>query len=203
MAVASLAEARSHNVPPEVFLRHYREIRDCKSAHADTGMAVARAKKAAKGAGIDLDALKLLERLADLDTDEAEMQLRHLRTYAVWINLPIGSQLALFGGQAAPVAADAKAAAEHQEWAAGDAGAAAGRKGDERDTNPHDAGSAERAAWSRAWAGGHKTWLAGQTKLAGEMGRDADNGAEAPPRRPRGRPKKTAALAHEAPAELL
>jgi hypothetical protein len=60
----SPAEAPSHNVPPDVFLRHYREIRDLKRAHADTGMAVARAKKSAKSAGIDLDALKLLEKFA-------------------------------------------------------------------------------------------------------------------------------------------
>lgn len=193
---ASLAEARSHNVPPEVFLRHYREIRDAKSAHADTSMAVARAKKAAKGAGIDLDALKLLERLADLDSDEAEMQMRHLRTYAAWIGLPVGSQLSMFS-EPAPAAADAKAAAEHREWAAGDAGLAAGRKGDERDDNPHEAGSAEHAAWARSWAKGHKVWLKSQEVIAVEMGRNANGDAK--PTRKRGRPAKT----KEAQAELV
>jgi hypothetical protein len=191
-ATASLAEARSHNVPPEIFLKHYREIRDCKSAHADTAMAVARAKKAAKGAGVDLDALKLLERLADLDSDEAEMQMRHLQTYAAWINLPIGAQPSLFGAGSAPPAADAAAAAEHREWAAGDAGAIAGRKGEEREANPHEAGSAEHAAWARSWAKGHKVWLKGQEVIAGEMG---DNGGAAPARRRRGRQPEVSAEA--------
>jgi hypothetical protein len=115
--------------------------------------------------------------------------MRHLQTYAAWLDLPIGSQLGLFGGTTPP-AADANAAAEHREWAAGDAGAAAGRNGDEREANPHEAGSAEHAAWSRSWAKGHKVWLKGQEVIAGEMGRNANG--EAPPRK-RGRPAKVQA----------
>jgi hypothetical protein len=167
--MASLAEASSHNVPPETFLHHYREIRDCKRAHADTGMAVARAKKSAKGAGIDLDALKMLEKLADLDTDEAELQLRNLRIYARWIELPIGMQTNFFG-EPEPATVSAKAAAEQREWDARDKGAADGRAGHERDNNPHLVGSPERAAYDRGWIDGNKIWLKGQAKIAAEMG---------------------------------
>ena len=89
--VASLAEAMSPNVPPEAFLKHYRAIRDATRSKEDAVMALARTKKAAKGDGIDLDALKDLERLAKLDDDEAEVRLRHMHQYAVWANLPIGT----------------------------------------------------------------------------------------------------------------
>jgi hypothetical protein len=193
--VGSLAEARSHNVPPDVFLKHYRTIRDCKKAHADTGTAVARAKKSAKGDGIDLDALKTLEKLADLGTDEAEMQIRHLQIYAGWLKLPIGMQLAMFGEPEAATV-DAKTAAEQREWEARDMGSSFGRAGHERGTNPNLVGSAEHAAYDRGWLEGHKIWLKGQKKIANEMApKKAANGARtngrtAPAARKRGRPSK-------------
>ncbi|MCL2427896.1 MAG: hypothetical protein FWD12_01525 [Alphaproteobacteria bacterium] len=174
MAEPSLAEARSHNVRPDVFLRHYREIRDCKSAHHDTGMALARAKKAAKGEGIDLDALKLLEKFADLDRDEAEMQLTHLRLYAEWIELPIGTQLDAFGQHQAPAAKPSEAETQKQRshdarWA----GEGAGRAGHERQANRYEPGSAEHVAWDKGWLKGNKTWLAQQKSLAGDLARNA------------------------------
>jgi hypothetical protein len=164
--VENLAEARSHNVPPDTFLRHYREIRDCKEAHHDTGMALARAKKAAKGDGIDLDALKLLEKFADLDTDEAELQLRHLRQYALWIELPIGTQLDAFGAPSKP---DPEETQKQRDFNAKAAGKAAGQAGHERQTNPQIAGSSEHVAWDKAWLAGHKVWLKGQETIASEM----------------------------------
>lgn len=181
----SLAEARSHNVPAAVFLKHYRSIRNCKTEHKETGAAVARAKKAAKNAGIDLAALSWLEKLTDLDTDEAEMQLRHLTTYAQWLSLPIGMQLNMFG-QPEPATVDAKTAAEHREWQAGEDGLMAGRAGHERDTNLKDPGSAEHAAWDLGWRHGHEDWLEAQQTIASEMGpppgkrvRPPSNGASA------------------------
>ena len=196
-AAATLAEASSHNVPPAVFLKHYREIRDLKQAHAETGTAIARAKKAAKNDGVDLDALKILEKLADLDTDEAELQIKHLQIYAGWLELPIGTQLNIWGKPEAATV-DAKAAEEQREWAAGGKGYEAGEAGHERETNPHEPGSAEYAAWDKSWARGHKVFLNDQKKIAGEMGKAANgangtNGHTAP--RKRGRPKSSEAQA--------
>jgi hypothetical protein len=196
MATGSLAEARSHNVPPDTFLRHYREIRDAKDAHADTGMALARAKKAAKGDGIDLDALKLLEKFADLDTDEAEMRLRHLRLYAEWIELPIGAQNDMFG-QPPPPKPDEEETQKQRDFNAKAAGKTAGQAGHERQTNPHSPGTSEHVAWDKAWLAGHKGWLKGQETIASEMA-PADelplNGA-AVGRAKRGRPRSNGASA--------
>jgi hypothetical protein len=169
----SLAEARSHNVPPETFLRHYREIRDAKSAHADTGMALARAKKSAKGDGIDLDALKLLEKFADLDKDEAELQLTHLRLYAEWIELPIGTQLDAFGQHTRPSEAETQKQRDHDAQLAGEG---AGRAGHQRQDNKHPPGSSLHVAWDKGWLKGNKTWLAGQKSLAGDLARNASGG---------------------------
>jgi hypothetical protein len=171
--MASLAEARTHNVPPEVFLKHYRAIRTLKDEQADAAAAVARAKKAAKNDGIDLKALKLLENLAKLDNDEAEMLLRHTEQYAKWIMLPIGMQGDFFG-KPEPATVDAQTAQEQREWQAGQNGTTAGKGGHEREDNPYDVGSAEHVAWDAAWTNGHAAWMKGQEKIAGELAANAN-----------------------------
>jgi hypothetical protein len=172
MSESTLAEARSHNVRPETLQKHYRTIRDAMSAHKDTGMAVARAKKSAKADGVDLDAFKLLQQLADLDTDEADMRLRNLVRYAKYIELPLGTQVDMFRDPATAAASD-DAKAEQREWEAGDAGKKAGAAGHQREDNPHQAGSREHVAWDRSWSKAHKAWTAEQTKLAKDLGRNA------------------------------
>lgn len=169
--MAGLAEATSHNVPPATFLQHWREIRTCKDAHADTGMALARAKKAAKSAGIDLDAFKLLEKFNDLDTDEAEMRLRHLRIYAKWIELPIGTQIRMFGEADDPIPEpDATVIQNQRDFNAAEAGMGAGKSGELREANPHVPGSSEHVAWDTSWRKGNRIWLKGQQRIAAEMG---------------------------------
>ena len=69
--MANLAETRSHNLPPEVFQKHFMAIKDAVDKHAETGQLVAAAKKAAKSSGVDMDALKFLQQLAKRDPDEA------------------------------------------------------------------------------------------------------------------------------------
>jgi uncharacterized protein (UPF0335 family) len=174
--MASLAEARSHNVPPEVFLKHYRAIRTLKDEQADAAAAVARAKKAAKNDGIDLKALKLLEDLAKLDNDEAEMLLRHTEQYAKWINLPIGMQGDFFG-KPEPATVDAKTAQEQREWQAGSDGLAVGKAGHEREANPYEAGTSEWDTWDRSWIIGFKAWEDSQKEIAAELAANA-NGAK-------------------------
>jgi hypothetical protein len=169
--MAGLAEATSHNVPPDVFVRHWREIRTAKDAHAETGMALARAKKAAKGSGIDLDAFKMLEKLSDLDADEMEMQFRHLRIYAKWIELPAGMQAALFGEDDEPIPEPDATVIQHQrDFNATEAGLAAGKSGELRGANTHTPGSSEHVAWDKAWLKGNRVWLKAQQKIASEMG---------------------------------
>lgn len=194
-AAASLAEASSHNVPPAVFLKHYRTIRDLKQEHAEAGTAVARAKKAAKNDGVDLDALKIIEKLADLDADEAEMQLKHVRIYAQWLESPLVTQLAMFA-EPVPEPVDDKTAEEQREWVAGGRGFDAAEAGHERGINPFEAGSFEHVAWDKSWTRGHKIWLNAQKAIAAEMGPKKQaaakkaNGHAAEPARKRGRPRK-------------
>jgi len=191
----SLAEARSHNIAPEIFLRHYRAIRDATTAKDEATALLRVAKKAAKTAGVNLDALRMLERLAALDADEAALRLRQMFQYASWTDLPFGTQVNFFVAPDGTKPVEA-AQVDHQEWVAGDNGLAAGKAGRLREDNPHDAGTREYVAWDKAWSRGNKFWLSEQKEIANRMGRNAGrsgggrkagrkargvNGTEAPP----------------------
>jgi hypothetical protein len=186
--VANLSEARSHNVAPELFLKHFREIRDCQRAHEDSGMALARAKKSAKTSGIDMDALKMLERLAKKDDDEVEVQLRHAREYAVWLDMPLGTQLGLFAPKLVdlPVAAVKHGTKETQKiWEAGAQGLKAGRDGEGAMDNPYPAGTPGFVEWSKQ----HTLGLA-ERATAARMGEDTEDErpADIAPATRRGKP---------------
>ena len=203
------AATPSTNVPPEIFLKHYRLIRDAKRAAEETSMALARTKKAAKSDGVDLDAFKLLERLTKVDSDEAEAQLRHLKDYCAWLKLPIGTQLGLFAAAVADEPTDG-AQAEQRAWEAEQAGIEAGKGGQHRvDDNPYPAGTEHYARFD-------KGYLRGQRMIADKLGENAKaadprrgrkrdaapNGSEAAPKRGRGRPPKGASATHEGPRLL-
>jgi hypothetical protein len=186
----SLAEARSHNVPAEVFLRHWREVREAKNAKDDAAAGVARAKKSAKQSGINLEAFKIVEQFNDMDTDELEMLLKDIIAYSKWMKLPVGTQMEMWAQPDVAMPNDA-AQQQHDEWQAGQDGLQAGQLGHERDTNPHEPGSASHVSWDKQWAKGNKQWMREQTDRADKLGenagvtssgrgrRAAGNGAEA------------------------
>lgn len=160
------ASTVSTNVPPEIFLKHYRAIRDAKRAHDETSMALARSKKQAKSDGVDLDAFKWLERLSKLDTDEAEAQLRHLQQYCAWLKMPIGTQLSMFAQEVADEPNDT-AQAEQRAWAAEEAGYDAGKAGRHRvDDNPYPPGSEHAVRFDRGF-------MRGQKAIADKLGENA------------------------------
>ena len=166
--VANLAESRSHNTPAPVFLKHYREIREAKDKVIEANGYVKAAKKAAKASGVDMPSLKLLDMLTSIDTDEAELMIRKTKEYATYLNLPLGSQLNMFGE--APIAGPSpEVAAEQEEWEAGAAGQASGKMGGLRDSNPNAPGTATHVAWVKGWLKGHKLFNKDQARIANEM----------------------------------
>jgi hypothetical protein len=184
--VQTLPEEKSHTVDPAVWLRHFQAICDAKRAHRETAEIVSAAKKAAKGAGMNMRVLKLTEDLAALDTDEATVQMRHVFQNMIWLGKPLGTQGDLFPTK---MAAPEKVVAEREEWEAGDAGYDAGKTGGRRDANPFQPGSPLYDTWDRQW-------LKGQAIIAAEMDLEADIAADdradktPPAAARRGRPPK-------------
>lgn len=171
MPSEGIAAAIAHNISPATFLKHYRAIRDAETAHKSAGSIVQTAKKAAKSDGVDLDALRMLQKLAKLDSDEAELRIKHMMAYAQWAEMPLGTQTDLFG-KATSVPEDE--AEKQREFNASEEGRRASDGGQPRDSNPHtDAGSPEFVSWDKAWLKANRKFMKQQQATAEEMGANA------------------------------
>jgi hypothetical protein len=153
-------------VRPEQFLSHWRQIRDSKEDAADGAMSVARAKKAAKRDGVDLDVLSLVEKLKNMDEDQRPGFLKMAVMYCQWLELPLG---AFSLGIQAPAPKETSRT-DFKRWQAGEDGHKHAMGGGGREANPHRPGSEEHQAWDRKWNVGFKLH---QKKLAGQMARGA------------------------------
>ncbi len=174
-----LAPPVTSNLTPNTFLGLYREIATAqREIEAATGRKRAILKRA-KGAGVDLDALALMQRLANLEPEDAEMRLRNLVRYSHWADMQIGAQADLFGATDDQHPND-KARGEHLEFQADDAGYRAGYAGDAIDTNPHQAGTPVFDRWRQGWHNGQAALVA---KMAAAGDDDEKPGAgEAKPK---------------------
>lgn len=172
----SLAETKSHNVPPDVFRKHYRDIRDATRACDEARMAVARLKKAAKADGIDLGALAIVEKMRKLDDDEAGMRIEKAFRYADWLGQPLGTQSALFPAQVERPTE--KSDVEQTEWAAGEAGYLGGKGGKLRGENKFPEGSPLYTAWDKGWLRGIKI-LPAELKTKEQLKSDKKQDAKA------------------------
>jgi hypothetical protein len=152
MADPAVDGAVASSVKPETFLAHFRDIRDAKGDAGDRAMDVARAKKAAKRDGIDLDVLKLVEKFHDMDDDEVSIFIHKLRMYSGWLKMPLGAYQA---GLEVP-APKASSQADFEKWQAGQDGHKAGLDGSPRDANPYPQGTEKFVAWDKKWPAGFK-----------------------------------------------
>jgi hypothetical protein len=191
--VASLAEAKTHPISPEDFLKHDQIIRTAKREQEDASAALARAKKDGKGAAINPLAYKWIEAIRKLDEDERPIVVRTFIEYAAWLGMPIGTQASLID---APKIAKPKQAAKdaHSVWAAGEAGLLAGREGDPVDVNPHALGSEHHVAWKKKHTEGLAERATAQRMLNTEVERVADT-ADATRKAGQGRARSAAARA--------
>ena len=165
-------------VKPETFLMHWRDMRDAKEDADDRNMNVARAKKAAKRDGVDLDVVKLVEKLSKMEPDQRETYLDSALTYAKWLDLPLGA----FGaGMEVPQPRES-ASEDYAKWKAGKDGKEAGLGGKPKDANPHHAGTKLYDTWARSWQSAfnasQKQAAKGMTKGTGAP-RKGDNAANA------------------------
>ncbi len=199
--VESLAEARSHTISPEAFLRHDEEMRTAKREKDDAAAALARIKKTAKNDAVDLKAYKFIEQLRRLEDDEQIIFVRHVMQYIEWLQMPIGTQFSLMDAPKVPPVKQ-KAKAEHEAWQAGEDGLLAGREGRAASSNPFIPGTDKYAAWARRHADGlaERATAARMTQNGHDVpvadaGRATAGPGPKATKRGRGRPRKNGALA--------
>jgi len=150
-----MAQRLDHNesggMSPSAFLDHYRRIRAARTPMESAVGVYRKAVQTAKNAGMDTFALSMLEKLSKLGEEQAALHIRNLFRMADWTGMNVGQkQMELFTSteEQAP---DEQATGLFAEQLAEENGYKAGRARDRADTNPHEAGSAQHAAWGRGW----------------------------------------------------
>jgi hypothetical protein len=191
--VASLAEARSHSITPEEFLRFDGELRTAKREKDDAGAELSRAKKTAKNGAVDLRAYKFIEQMRRLDDDEQIVVVRHIVQYLQWLEMPVGTQFSMIDAPQVPNP-KAKAKAEHNVFLAGEAGLKAGRDGEPATANPFVAGTEQHVVFAQKHADGLLERATAARMQDDDTGPVADAGTATNGRgRGRGRGRRTAA----------
>ena len=167
-------EAKS-NVTPEYFLEIYRELKTAQRELETSAATRSAVLKRAKKGGIQLDALRMMDRLSNMDDDEAEALLAAVVRYASWAGKPFGRQLSLFDVSDHQVPTE-RAMQDHMEFLADDAGFSAGKSCDSADTNPHPPGRSMPQRGAQGW---HKGQDAAAVMMTIKEDEESDRDAEA------------------------
>jgi ribosome modulation factor len=150
---------RDHNnpsIPPEVFLALYRVIKEAQRRKEEAAAGYKGARERAKEAGVDMNALKIMEHLAKLDDADAELRMRQALKYSEWIGLPFATQPDMFPTPGGSEMLTDKLVGDHKEWQAEQNGYAAGKDGAPADHNPHAPGSSLAQRWMSGWHDGQE-----------------------------------------------
>jgi hypothetical protein len=162
--MAQQLTAPSSNLTPDVFGGIWIELRQGKRALDEASAKYRAIRKRAEKLGVNLKGLALAEQFANLDQDEADQRLKDAVRYSRWVKLPLGAQPDLLASLGAEQM-DAPGQKVSQELGMADAeaqGYAWGKRGENRDENPHETGTEAFGAWDTGWT-------LGQEAIAKEM----------------------------------
>lgn len=142
-------------IGPEYFLKRYRDIGD-KEHIVDKAKAAWKADiQVAKSTGINVKALKLVDKLRGMDPRDAQSLIRDTILYLRWLGLNILDQEELIDDGPSTAGMTSYIVATHAAWEARKAGYAAGKKGRPVDSNPFAPGSETHQRWASEWLDGH------------------------------------------------
>jgi ribosome modulation factor/uncharacterized protein (UPF0335 family) len=161
--MAEKLETPKSNLTPETFLEHYRAVSRARTVLTEAQAQVRNAMKRAKAAGIATAQLSAAIALTKIDKDRRDADFADLARYMAWLQMPIGTQGALFAGEMPKQ----KAADEHNEFEAEQRGYEDGKAGAAGDNAPYALGSPLHQAWYNGWSRG-QAFLAQQMAVDGE-----------------------------------
>lgn len=139
------------NLSPEAFLEHYRAVAGKKRELEAAQGAYRASLKAAKKAGVNqAQMIAAMQIKTNADEADVAMGFRDLGRYLRYLNVPLGTQFAMFDDQAADVPPEAQA--KQDEWETHEAGYRAAQHGVDAADCPFPAGSEAAQVWSL----GHK-----------------------------------------------
>jgi len=184
------------NLTKATFLEFYDKYSSSMTEQARLKSAHGTLLKQAKGAGVDLDELKLAYKQSSLDPAEIALHEEERRRYRLWLKRPVGFQANILdeeGPQEPDSPEDEAAVYAHTLRVAYDDGVKAGRAGADPAWSSFPAGTEEHQQYSLGYEVG-KEMRGGETRPP-----PAANGGEQAPKR-RGRPPGTKNKAKGTPA---
>lgn len=141
-------------VEPEIFLSRYRTVAE-KFRDVTKIKAAHKAEvKVSESIGVDLDALKWVEKLAKMDPRKAQSVFRNSVLYVRWLGLNFLDQEELFDAAQSTAGLTASIVATQAAWRAGDEGYKAGVAGVPLDENPYAPGAETHQRWATEWHDG-------------------------------------------------
>lgn len=186
--------APAPNFNPSLLLSHLSKISAAKLDQGDAASATQAAHKAAKAAGINLDALKLLVKIRRMDPLEGGAFMSALINYGKATETAAFVQDDLFRGAAISPIPDSDRRLFMLDQIE-IAGRMVGKAGDRtRDDHQYMAGSEEAAAWSRGWKLGDDVRgddIAKPQKVAAAKGRAGPSLSVVPKGKPKADPVST------------
>jgi len=140
---------------PEIFLKRFRDIAD-RALDAEGAKAAVKAEmESGKAAGMDIKALKLVNKLRKMDTRDAQAMLRHTILYLRWLGLNLLDQEELLDSAGpSTTGLTEQVIATHAAWEAGHQGYQAGKAGHPLDANPYAPGTETYQRWAAEWYDG-------------------------------------------------
>lgn len=133
-------------------------------------------RKAAKEAGINLGEMDAVLKLKTMDTQEVKDNEADRLQYAKWLKVDLGFQASLELPEP-----DEKQVARLTKFDTHRAGYEAGKRGDPRNTNPHEPGTVAHPFWDQGWADGDNDVFQNAAKPKARVAKKGAGGGEMGP----------------------
>lgn len=142
-------------IEPELFLSRYRTVADSHRNAEEAKAALKAEINISKSIGINIKAMKILEKLRKMEPREAQAAFRDVIRYARWLGLNFLDQEDMFDAANESTAGlTAKVVATQAAWEAGWKGYDAGKSGVPLDENPYAPGTETHQRWASEWHDG-------------------------------------------------
>lgn len=149
MAETAKADVQKRNLSASTFQDFIEELTTLDDQKNRIVGKIRSRRKAAKEAGINLGEMDAVLKLKTMDTDEIKQNEADRLLYAKWLKVDLGFQASLELPEPEPAQI-----ARLTKFDTHRAGYEAGKRGDPRNTNPHEPGTVAHPFWDQGWNDG-------------------------------------------------
>lgn len=149
MADTAKADASRLNMSPATLLDAVKDLQELEDRKTSIIGKIRARRKAAKEAGVNLREMDAVIALKRMDPDEIRANEEDRLKYCKWLGVNLGFQASLELPEP-----DAKHVEKLTKYDTHRGGYEAGKRGDPRNSNPHEVGTIAHASWDQGWNDG-------------------------------------------------